>query len=112
VDVRVNELPRTGPSASARRCSSKPVANPTRSPCRRDFFNGANGKPGVFVAQHGKAVWREVTLGLRGREAVEVDARNGRRARKSLLADPKQAWPLKKAAGQFFRRGKPWNAVA
>ena len=30
------------------------------------------GKPGVFVNEHGKAKWRAVTLGLRGREAVEI----------------------------------------
>ncbi len=30
------------------------------------------GKPGMFVAEAGKARWRTVTLGLRGRETVEV----------------------------------------
>jgi len=30
------------------------------------------GRPGVFINEHGKARWRAVTLGLRGRETVEI----------------------------------------
>ena len=36
------------------------------------FVQWRDGKPGVFVNDHGKATWREVTLGLRGREMVEI----------------------------------------
>jgi HlyD family secretion protein len=32
------------------------------------------GKAGVMVNDGGKAKWREVTVGLRGRESVEVTA--------------------------------------
>jgi HlyD family secretion protein len=36
------------------------------------FLQWHNGKPGVFIAKGSKAMWRDVTLGLRGREMVEV----------------------------------------
>jgi HlyD family secretion protein len=72
VDVRVNELPpnwtigqraevfiETGRTSDA-------LAIPQR------FIQWREGKPGVFVAEGGKATWRDVTLGMRGRELVEV----------------------------------------
>ena len=36
------------------------------------FLQWCGGLPGVFVVEKGRAAWRDVTLGLRGREAVEV----------------------------------------
>ena len=36
------------------------------------FVQWRGGKPGVFVNEQGKAKWRMVTLGLRGRETVEI----------------------------------------
>lgn len=36
------------------------------------FVRWREGKPGVFVNHQGRARWREVTLGLRGRQSVEV----------------------------------------
>ena len=36
------------------------------------FLQWREGKPGVFVAESGRAAWRDLTLGLRGRETVEV----------------------------------------
>jgi len=72
VDVRVRELPanwtlgqraevfiETGHKAQA-------VALP------QHFLQWRGGMPGVFVADHGRAEWRNVTLGLRGRDTVEV----------------------------------------
>ena len=72
VDVRVRELPanwtlgqraevfiETGHKAQA-------VALP------QHFLQWRGGMPGVFVADHGRAEWRDVTLGLRGRDTVEV----------------------------------------
>ena len=38
----------------------------------QQFIQWREGKSGVFVDDEGKAAWREVTLGLRGRESVEV----------------------------------------
>lgn len=72
VDVRVKELPpnwtigqraevfvETGRKADA-------LVVPQR------FIQWREGKPGVFVDDSGNAAWRDVTLGLRGREMVEV----------------------------------------
>jgi HlyD family secretion protein len=72
VDVRVKELPsnwtigqraevfiETGHKADA-------LVVPQR------FIHWREGKPGVFIAEGGNAAWREVTLGLRGREMVEA----------------------------------------
>lgn len=36
------------------------------------FLAWKDGRPGVWVANHGKALWREVTPGLRGRDVVEL----------------------------------------
>ncbi len=36
------------------------------------FVLWREGRPGVFVDDHGKARWREITLGLQGRTEVEV----------------------------------------
>jgi HlyD family secretion protein len=36
------------------------------------FVSWRQGKPGVFVEDKGRAKWREIKLGLRGRETVEV----------------------------------------
>jgi len=72
VDVQVRELPanwtigqraevyiQTGRTAAA-------LVLPQR------FVQWRAGQPGVFVNDHGAARWRVVTLGLRGRETVEV----------------------------------------
>lgn len=42
-----------------------------------------DGKPGVFVNESGRARWRMVTLGLRGRDGVEV--KSGVRAGEEIL---------------------------
>lgn len=72
VDVRVRELPKNwtiGQRAevfieTGRRANA--VLIPTQ------FVRWREGKPGVFVNQRGRARWREVTLGLRGSQAVEA----------------------------------------
>ncbi|MFO1512937.1 MAG: efflux RND transporter periplasmic adaptor subunit [Verrucomicrobiota bacterium] len=72
VDVRVRELPPNwtiGQRAEVfieTRRKSDAVAVPQTCLQWRD------GKPAVLVAEHGKASWRDVTLGLRGRDSVEV----------------------------------------
>jgi HlyD family secretion protein len=72
VDVRVKELPKNwtvGQRAEAfieTGRKSEALVIPQR------FLQWREGKPGVFVNEHGQARWRAVTLGLRGREAVEV----------------------------------------
>jgi HlyD family secretion protein len=72
VDVRVRELPpnwtigqRAEVFIEAGR-KSDALAVPQR------FLQWRNGKPGVFVVDGGKAAWRDVALGLRGRGWVEI----------------------------------------
>lgn len=72
VDVRVRELPPNwtiGQRAEVfieTACKSNALVIPQR------FVQWQQGKSGVWVANQGKAQWREITLGLRGYEAVEV----------------------------------------
>lgn len=72
VDVRVKELPpnwtlgqRAEVFIETGRRSDVP-AIPQR------FLQWRDRKPGVFVAEGGKATWRNVVLGSRGREWIEV----------------------------------------
>ena len=94
VDVRVKELPEhwmigqraevfieTGRKADA-------LTVPQR------FLQWREGKPGVIVADGGKATWRDVTLGLRGRETVEVTQGLAAGEKVVARADSKQP-PLK-----------------
>lgn len=91
VDVRVNALPanwtigqraevfiETGRKSGA-------LAVPQR------FLQWRDGKPGVFLITSGKAVWREVTLGLRGREVVEITQGLSGGEKVAAIADAKQA---------------------
>lgn len=72
VDVHVDELPAhwtIGQRAEAFIETGRDddaLAVPAR------FLQWREGRPGVFVATGGKATWRDVTLGLRGRETVAV----------------------------------------
>lgn len=72
VDVRVRELP---PNWTIGQRAEVFIETGRRSdalalPAR--FLRWREGRPGVFVAQNGKAVWRDVTLGLRGPDTVEI----------------------------------------
>jgi HlyD family secretion protein len=72
VDVRVNELP---PNWTIGQRAEVFIETGHKSgvlvvPQR--FIQWREGKPCVFIADGGKAFWREVTLGLRGRDTVEV----------------------------------------
>jgi len=94
VDVRVRELPLNWTIGQRAEVfietgrKSDVLALPQR------FLRWRQGKPGVFVATSGRAAWREVTLGLRGRETVEIT--QGLLAGEKVVvpADPKQS-PLK-----------------
>lgn len=72
VDVRVKDLPLTWTVGQRAEVfietgrKSEVLVIPQR------FLQWRAGKPGVFISEHGKARWRAVTLGLRGREAVEI----------------------------------------
>jgi len=90
VDVRVTELPsnwtigqRAEVFIEAGR-KSDALALPQR------FLQWRDGKPGVFVAQGGKATWRDVTLGVRGRDLLEVVQGLAAGERVVAPANPKQ----------------------
>jgi HlyD family secretion protein len=72
VDVRVQELPPNWTIGQRAEVfvETGHKANSLIVPQR--FLHWREGKPGVFVSEGGKAAWRDVTLGLRGRETVEV----------------------------------------
>jgi HlyD family secretion protein len=94
VDVRVRELPvnwTVGQRAEVFIETSR-KADVLAVPQR--FLQWHDGKPGVFVVSSGRAIWRGVTTGLRGRAAVEVT--QGLAAGEKVIApaEPKQA-PLK-----------------
>jgi HlyD family secretion protein len=72
VDVLVRELPANwtvGQRAEVyieTGCATSTLVLPAK------FLLWRDGQPGVLVDDHGRARWRAVTLGLRGREAFEV----------------------------------------
>ncbi|MEI2723095.1 MAG: hypothetical protein V9H26_05980 [Verrucomicrobiota bacterium] len=94
VDVRVQELPPNWTIGQRAEVfiETKRKADALAVPQR--FIQWREGKPGVFVAEGGKAAWRDVTLGLRGRETVEVTQGLSAGEKVVAPADPKQS-PLK-----------------
>jgi HlyD family secretion protein len=72
VNIRVNTLP---PNWTIGQRAEVYIETARRSealtvPLR--YLQWREGQPGVFVVDGKRAAWREVTLGLRGREAVEI----------------------------------------
>ena len=96
VDVRVRELPPNWTIGQRAEVFIETGRNSNALMIPQRFVHWQQGKPGVWVATHAKAVWRHVTLGLRGRETVEVA--QGLSAGEKVVAptDPKQP-PLKPA---------------
>lgn len=72
VDVRVRELPPNWTIGQRAEVFIETGRNAEALAVPQRFVQWQHGKPGVWVANHGKASWREVTLGLRGRETVDV----------------------------------------
>jgi HlyD family secretion protein len=72
VDVRVTELPNNWTVGQRAEVFIETGRKSEALVIPQRFVQWREGKPGVFVNDHGKARWRAVTLGLRGREAVEV----------------------------------------
>ncbi len=90
VDVRVRELPPNWTIGQRAEVFIETGRKPQALVVPQQFLQWRGGRPGVFVAEHGKAAWRDVTPGLRGREAVEVT--HGLTAGEQVVApaDPKQ----------------------
>jgi HlyD family secretion protein len=72
VDVRVKELPRNWTVGQRAEVFIETGRKSGVLVIPQGFVQWRGGKPGVFVNEHGKAKWRAVTLGLRGRETVEI----------------------------------------
>jgi len=72
VDVRVKELPKNWTVGQRAEVFIETGRKSEALVIPQRFVQWREGQPGVFVKEHGKARWRAVTLGLRGREAVEV----------------------------------------
>jgi HlyD family secretion protein len=72
VDVRVNVLPRNWTIGQRAEAFIETDRKEFALVLPLRFISWRAGKPGVFVAQQGKARWHEVKLGLRGLETVEV----------------------------------------
>jgi HlyD family secretion protein len=94
VDVRVRALP---PNWTIGQRAEVYIATGRRADALtlpQRYLQWQQGKPGVFVATSGRAAWRDVTPGLRGRETVEIA--QGLSAGENVVApaDPKQP-PLK-----------------
>jgi HlyD family secretion protein len=72
VDVRVRELPANWTLGQRAEVFIETDHKAQALALPQHFLQWRGGKPGVFVADHGRAEWRDVTLGLRGRDTVEV----------------------------------------
>jgi HlyD family secretion protein len=73
VDVRVKELPVNWTLGQRAEVFIETGRKPNALAVPAGFVQWRSGQPGVFVNEGGKAEWRGVTLGLRGRERVEVE---------------------------------------
>ena len=94
VDVRVQELPPNWTIGQRAEVFIETGSTSDALAVPQQFLQWRDGKPGVFVAEGGKATWRDVTLGLRGRETVEVTQGLAVGEKVVAPADPKQP-PLK-----------------
>lgn len=72
VDVRVSELPPNWTIGQRAEVFIETARKADALAVPLTCLQWHSGKPGVFVAERGKASWRDVTLGLRGNVVVEV----------------------------------------
>jgi HlyD family secretion protein len=96
VDVRVRELPSNWTIGQRAEVFIETGRNARALAVPQRFVQWQHGKPGVWIANHGKATWRKVTLGLRGRETVDVV--QGLTAGQKVVAPSEPTQPPLKAA--------------
>lgn len=72
VDVRVRELPKNWTVGQRAEVFIETGRKPSTLAIPQRFLHWRDGKPGMFVNVNGKARWHAVTLGLRGRDTVEI----------------------------------------
>jgi HlyD family secretion protein len=74
VDVRVLELPKNWAVGQRAEVYIETARKSGVTVLPSQYILWRKGKPGVLVFQTGRAAWRNLTFGLRGRESVEVAA--------------------------------------
>jgi HlyD family secretion protein len=74
VEVRVSELPRNWTIGQRAEVYITTAERNATATVPLKFMVGRDNQPGVFVSLNGKARWRPVRVGLRGREGVEIAA--------------------------------------
>ncbi|MCW5552096.1 MAG: efflux RND transporter periplasmic adaptor subunit [Verrucomicrobiae bacterium] len=94
VNVRVSELPLNWTIGQRAEVFVETARKSNALAVPQTCLQWRGGKPGVFVAENGKASWRDVTLGLRGNVAVEVMHGLSSGDKVVTPANPKQG-PLK-----------------
>jgi HlyD family secretion protein len=72
VDVRVKHLPKTWTVGQRAEVFIETGRKSDALVVPQRFVQRREGQPGVFVNEQGKAKWHAVTLGLSGRETVEI----------------------------------------
>lgn len=72
VDVRVKALPKNWTLGQRAEVFIETARQPAALVVPSRFVQWHGSQAGVFVNHHGRAQWRAVTLGVRGREAVEA----------------------------------------
>jgi hypothetical protein len=94
VDIRVSTLPSNWTVGQRAEVFVQKGRKAQAIAIPQKLLQWQGGKPGVFVAKDGKADWREVSLGLRGREMVEVTQGLSVGDKVVAVTDPRQP-PLK-----------------
>lgn len=72
VDVGVHDLPANWTMGQRAEAFIETGRKAEALAVPQQFLLWRAGKPGVFVLENGRAAWRNVTPGLRGRETVEI----------------------------------------
>lgn len=72
VDVQVRELPRQWTIGQRAEVFIETAHTPDALLVPPPFVQWRGATPGVFVHERGKAVWRDVTLGVRGQRMIEI----------------------------------------
>jgi HlyD family secretion protein len=94
VDVRVTELPSNWTIGQRAEVFIETGRKSGVLVMPQRFIQWREGKPGGFVVEGGTTAWRDVTLGVRGREMVEVTQGLSAGEKVVTPADPKEP-PLK-----------------
>ncbi len=72
VDVRIKELPRNWTIGQRAEVFIETARKEGAVVIPERFLLWRSGKPGLFINKQGRATWRGVTLGLKGRDIVEI----------------------------------------